>query len=122
MVHIYMFQPLTGHHHQVQKSNTSSVYEYCVIVSGYDENRLTKQNHSTLHLQGKLLNRTPNYKYTFLHNLSDHPNLAACTGDGQKIMETALKDTHFLIKMELFINMPVIQLVSFLEQTQVNSE
>ena len=26
----------------------SSVYEYYVMKSGYDENRLTKQNHSTL--------------------------------------------------------------------------
>ena len=31
-------------------------------------------------------------------------------------METAVKDAHF------FINMLVIQLVSFLEQTKVNSE
>ena len=27
--------------------NASSVYEYYVIKSGYGENRLTKQNHST---------------------------------------------------------------------------
>jgi len=27
--------------------NASSVNEYYVIKSGYDENRLTKQNHST---------------------------------------------------------------------------
>ena len=61
-----------------------------IIRSGYDENRLTKQNHSTALLntdiQGKLLNRTPTYKHTFLHNLSDQPkeyNLAAYTGDGQ---------------------------------------
>jgi len=62
-----------------------------VIKSGYDENRLTKQNHSTALLnidrQGKLLNKTPTYKDTFLHKLSNHPkefNLAACTMDGQK--------------------------------------
>ena len=62
-----------------------------MIKSGYDENRLTKQNHSTVLLntdrQGKLLNKTPTYKDTFLHNLSNHPkefNLAACTVDGQK--------------------------------------
>jgi len=71
--------------------NASSVYEHYVVKSGYDENRLTKQNHSTALLntdrQGTLLNRTPTYKDTFLHNLSNHPkgfNLAACTGDGQK--------------------------------------
>jgi len=62
-----------------------------VVKSGYDENRLTKQNHSTALLntdrQGKLLNKTPTYKDAFLHNLSNHPKefkLAACTGDGQK--------------------------------------
>ena len=27
--------------------NTSSVYEYYAVKSSYDENRLTKQNHST---------------------------------------------------------------------------
>ena len=55
-----------------------------------EKNRLTKQNHSTTLLntdrQGKPLNRTPAYKDTFLHNLSNHPmeyNLAACTEDGQ---------------------------------------
>ena len=37
-------------------------------------------------------------------------------------METAVKDTHFFINMEFFINMPVIQLVSFLKQAQVSSE
>jgi hypothetical protein len=39
--------------------NTSSVYEYYVIKSGYDEDRLTKQNHSTAFLntdrKGKLV-------------------------------------------------------------------
>ena len=62
-----------------------------VVKSGYDEKRLTKQNHSTALLntdrQCELLNKTPTYKDTFLHNLSTHPkefNLAACTGDGQK--------------------------------------
>jgi len=71
--------------------NASSVYEYYVVQSGYDENRLTKPNHSTALLnterQGKLLNKTPTYKDTLLHNLSNHPkefNLAACTGDGQR--------------------------------------
>jgi hypothetical protein len=62
--------------------NASSVYEYYVIKSGYDENRLTKQTYLTT-----LLNRTPTDKEAFLHNLSNHPkeyNLAACTGDGQK--------------------------------------
>jgi len=47
--------------------NTSSVYEYYVIKSGYGKNRLTKQNHSTALLnrdrQGKWLNRTPNYSF-----------------------------------------------------------
>ena len=58
------------------------------------------------------------HKDTFLHNLSNHPkeyNLSACLG-WTKIMETAVKDTH------VFIDMPVIQLVSFLKQTQVSSE
>ena len=62
-----------------------------VVKSGYDGNRLTKQNHSTALLntdiQGELLNKTPTYKDTFLHNLPTHPkelNLAACTGNGQK--------------------------------------
>ena len=71
--------------------NAASVYEYYVVKSGYDENRLTKQNHSTALLntdrQGKLLNKTPTYKDTFLHNLFNHPqeyNLVTCTGDGQK--------------------------------------
>jgi hypothetical protein len=56
-----------------------------------EKNRLTKQNHSTTLLntdrQGELLNRTPTYKDTFLHNLSNHPmeyNLAAFRGGGQK--------------------------------------
>ena len=66
-----MFQPLTEHQEdftvKFEKSNTSSVYEYYVIKSGYDENRLTKQIHSTLlnNRQGKLLNRMPTYKDTF---------------------------------------------------------
>jgi len=57
------------------------------VKSGYDENKLTKQNHSTALLntdrQGELLK----HLLTFPHNLSTHPkefNLAACTGDGQK--------------------------------------
>jgi len=38
-------------------------------------------------------------------------------------METVVKkDTHFFINMELDHHMPVIQLVSFLEQTHLNSE
>jgi len=71
--------------------NASSVYEYYVIEIGYDENRLTKQNHSTAllntEIHGKLLNKTHTNKDTFLHNLCNHPkeyNLAASTGDGQK--------------------------------------
>jgi len=71
--------------------NASSVYEYYVVKSGYDENRLTKQNQSTALLntdrQGKLSNKTPTYKDTFLHNISNHAkefNLAAHTEDGQK--------------------------------------
>ena len=86
-----MFQLLTGHkedfHHQVRKSNTMSVYEYYVIEMGYDENMKIKPFNIAEHRQGKLLNRTPTYKDTFLHNLSNHPkeyNLAACTGDGEK--------------------------------------
>jgi len=59
-----------------------------VIKSGYNENRLTKQNHSTALLNTDTqLNKTPTYKDTFLHNLSNHPkeyNLAACTGVGQQ--------------------------------------
>jgi hypothetical protein len=63
-----------------------SIHEYYVIKNGYDENRLTKQNNLTAVLntrQGKLLNRTPTDKDTFLHNLSNHPKeykLATCTG------------------------------------------
>jgi len=71
--------------------NASSVYEYYVIKSVFEKNKLTKQTHSTALLnmdrQGKLLNITPTYKDTFLDNLSNHHkefNLAACTGDGQK--------------------------------------
>ena len=48
--------------------NDSSVHEYYVIKSGYDENRLTKQNYSkTLQYtdrQGKLLNKTHTDKHT----------------------------------------------------------
>ena len=44
------------------------MHEYYVIESGYDENRLTKQNHSiTLQntdRQGKLLNKTHTDKHT----------------------------------------------------------
>ena len=71
--------------------NALSVYEYYVLKIGYEKNRLTIQNHSTALLNtdrhGELLNKTPIYKDTFLHNLSNHPkeyNLAACTVDGQK--------------------------------------
>jgi len=74
-----------------QVINASWVNEYYVIKSGYDEYRLTKQNHSTALLntgrQGKLLNKTPTYKDTFLRNFSykrKEYNLAACIGDGQK--------------------------------------
>ena len=49
--------------------NTSTVYDYYVIKSGYYENRLTKQNHSTALLnrdrQGELLNKTPTYNDKF---------------------------------------------------------
>ena len=50
-------------------------------------NKMKPFNSFTGHRQDKLLNRTPTYKDTFLHNVSNHPkecNLAACTGDGQK--------------------------------------
>jgi len=71
-----MLRPLTRHQedfpHQVRKS---SVYECYVIKSGYEE-KIKKQNHSTALLntdrQDKLLNKTPTYKDTFLHNLSNH--------------------------------------------------
>ena len=53
--------------------------------------RIMKQSTSTALLntdrQGKPLNRTPTYKDTFLHNLSNTPrifNLAAGTADLQK--------------------------------------
>jgi len=39
-----------------------------------------------------------------------------------KIMETAVKDTHFFINMELGHCLPVTKLVSFLEYTHVSSE
>jgi hypothetical protein len=39
-----------------------------------------------------------------------------------KIMETAVKDTHFFINMELGHHLPVTQLVFVLEQTDVSSE
>jgi hypothetical protein len=40
-----------------------------------------------------------------------------------KIMETVVKkDTHFFINMKLNHHMPVIQLVSFLEQTHLSSK
>ena len=58
------------------------------MKSGYDENvNKTKPFNITEHIHGKLLNRTPAYKDTFLHNLSKHPkecNLVECKGDGQK--------------------------------------
>ena len=65
-----MLQSLTGHQEdfppiKFESYNASLVYEYYVVKSGYDENRLTKQNHSTAILntdrQGKLLNKTPTY-------------------------------------------------------------
>ena len=37
-------------------------------------------------------------------------------------METAVKDTHFFINMELGNHLPVTHLVSFFEQTHVSSE
>ena len=48
-LHIYMLRPLTGHQEDFPLSSSkvvkdSSVHEYYVIKSGYDENRLTKQN------------------------------------------------------------------------------
>jgi len=54
--------------------NASSVlYGYYVIKIGYKE----LVNHSTVLLntnrQGKLLNRTPTHKDTFLYNLSNQP-------------------------------------------------
>jgi len=89
-----MLRPLTGHQEDFSLSSLKvindsiSIPSYYVIKSGYHENRLTKQNHSTALLntdrQGKLLTTD---KDTFLHNLSNHPkeyNLAACTGDGRK--------------------------------------
>jgi len=36
-------------------------------------------------------------------------------------METAVKDKHFFINMELGHHLPVTQLVAFLEQTHVSS-
>ena len=81
MVRNYVFWRLTGHQDDFPLSsskviNASSVYQYYVVKSGYDEIRLTNQNHSTALMntdqQGKLLNRTPTYKDTFLHNLSNH--------------------------------------------------
>ena len=62
-----MLRPLTGHQEDFPPSslkviNYSSVQEYYVIKSGYDNNRLTEQNHSIALLntdrQGKLLNKT----------------------------------------------------------------
>ena len=41
----------------------------------------TKPFNIAEHRQGKLLNRTPTYKDTFIHNFPNHPkeyNLAAC--------------------------------------------
>ena len=68
-----MLRPLTGHQEDFPLSsskvvNDSSVHEYYVIKSGYDENRLTKQNHSTtlqnIDRQGELLNKTRTDKHT----------------------------------------------------------
>jgi hypothetical protein len=36
--------------------NASSVYVYNIVKSGYDENRLTKQNHSTAFLNTEKVN------------------------------------------------------------------
>jgi len=69
-----MLRPLTGHQEDFPLSsskvlNDSSVHKYYVIKCGYDENRLTKQNHSTALLntgkQGKLL-KTCTDKHTWV--------------------------------------------------------
>jgi hypothetical protein len=39
-----------------------------------------------------------------------------------RMMEIFVKDTYFFINMEFGHHLPVIQLVSFLEETQVSSE
>jgi len=39
-----------------------------------------------------------------------------------KIMEKAVKDTHFFINMVLGHHLPVIQLVPLLEETHTSSE
>jgi hypothetical protein len=60
----------------LENQKTSLVREYYVVKSGYDENRVTKQNNSTALLdtdrKGKLLNKTPTYKDRVLHNSSNH--------------------------------------------------
>jgi len=91
------------------------LYEYYVIKSGYDKNRLTKQNHSVLNTdrQGKLLNKNLSTK---IHNLSNHPreyNLAVCTVDGKNNGNSCERCTF--INVELGHHLPVTQLVSFLE-------
>jgi len=37
-------------------------------------------------------------------------------------METLVRDTHFFINIELGLNLPVIELGAFLEQTHGSSE
>jgi len=39
-----------------------------------------------------------------------------------RMMEIFVKDTHFFIDTELGHHLPIIQLVSFLEETRVGSE
>ena len=39
-----------------------------------------------------------------------------------RLMDTIVKDTHFFINMEFGQHLPVIQLISFLEETHVSSE
>jgi hypothetical protein len=49
------------------------------------------------------------------------PDVQGCTWDA-KTIKTAVKIKHFLINMESGHHLPVIQLVSFLELTQVSYE
>jgi len=98
-----------------------SINEYHVIKSGYDENRLTKQNHSTALLntdrQGKLLNRTPTDKeHLYIIYQITPRNITWQQVQGwTNIMETTVKGTYFFINMELGHHLPVTQLVSFLQ-------
>jgi hypothetical protein len=94
---------------------------YYVTKSGYDEYRLTKQNHATALLntgrQGKLLTKHVLTKiYFYIIYLITPRNLTCSMYRGwMKIMDTAVKDTHFFINIELGHHLPVTQLVSFLE-------